>query len=129
MIQGVIQAITTEPFKDMFKHEVTVDGIQYNVYKKSNVFPVNIGEAITLEVTNPNAMSAKIVDGKYQAKPAPQMQQQPVPSGPTGKDITIIRQAAFKAACEYLANRSSQDGHEDIVHLAKRLEQYALTGN
>lgn len=43
------------------------------------------------------------------------------------KQPIIVRQTAFKAACEYYANR--QSNHKELFDLCQMLTNYALTGN
>lgn len=136
MISGIIQSVNTEPFRDMFRHEVIIDNQKYSVYKKTSAFPHSVGESITLEVTNPKARTAKVVTQgqSIQAShvneaffaPPPVAAPQPSVTPTSNKDITIIRQTCVKCASEYFANR--QSNVEDVVDYAKRLESYVLNG-
>jgi len=136
MISGIIQSVNSEPFRDMFRHEVVIDNQKYSVYKKTQNFPHQIGESITLEITNPKARTAKVVSATQQPMSTAQVTSaffqppaaapQPSVTATTNKDVSIIRQTCIKCASEYFANRQSVV--EDVVDYAKRLEHYVLSG-
>ena len=143
IVQGEIQNIEVTPFKDMFRHQLTVNGTKYSVYKKSNAPFAAIGASITLQITNPTAGTAKVIEVGGSAPVTQQSFQQPsytpqpqyVPSQPTyhapepkaDKDVLIIRQTCVKAACEFFASQPVETS-DDIIDLARKLENYVLQG-
>lgn len=143
IVQGEIQNIEVTPFKDMFRHQLTVNGTKYSVYKKSNAPFAAIGASITLQITNPTAGTAKVIEVGGSAPVAQQSFQQPsytpqpqyVPSQPAyhapepkaDKDVLIIRQTCVKAACEFFASQPVETS-DDIIDLARKLENYVLQG-
>lgn len=147
IIQGEIQSYEVTPFKEMFRHQLTINGIKYSVYKKSNAAFASIGVGITLQITNPAAGTAKVLEAGAGAPVTPQsfqqtyhVEQTPAPSygapsstqvaavkGPVDTNILIIRQTCVKAACEFYASQPI-DTSDDIIDLARKLENYVLQG-
>lgn len=149
IIQGEIQSYEVTPFKEMFRHQLTVNGNKYSVYKKSNAAFASIGTSVTLQITNPTAGTAKILEAGAGAPVTPQsfqqtyyVEQTPVPSygapsstqpapakGQADTNILIIRQTCVKAACEFYASQPIDISEStDIIDLARKLENYVLQG-
>jgi hypothetical protein len=134
IVQGIVEACKAEAFKDMWRHELTIQGKVYCIYKKSQMAPASVGMAVSLQITNPTAGTAKIleVEGTSTA-PAPasvsNQAYQSLPSNKAGadRDTAIIRQTCIKAACELFSNKEATDV-PSIIMAAKRFEQFVLTG-
>lgn len=133
-VNGIVEATDCSPFKDMFRHRINVAGIDYFAYKKSQASPAPVGSQVSLQVTNPKANTVKILGAEGNIAPvtnasvssivpSPQQAQQ---APAQNKDVLIIRQTCIKAACEYYANRESNE--LSIIQLAQRLESYVTTG-
>lgn len=147
IVQGEIQSYEVTPFKEMFRHQLTINGTKYSVYKKSNAAFASTGSSVTLQITNPTAGTAKVLEVGAGAPVTPQsfqqtyqVEQTPAPSygaasttqfttskGNADKDGLIIRQTCVKAACEFYASQPV-DTSDEIIELARKLEHYVLHG-
>lgn len=147
IVQGEIQSYEVTPFKEMFRHQLTINGTKYSVYKKSNAAFASIGSSVTLQITNPTAGTAKVLEVGAGAPVTPQsfqqtyqVEQTPAPSygaasttqftaskATADKDGLIIRQTCVKAACEFYASQPV-DTSDEIIELARKLEHYVLHG-
>jgi len=134
-INGVVESTDCTPFKDMFRHRIAVNGVDYFAYKKSENSPAPQGSMVSLQVTNPKANTVKILGAESSNAPVtnqvvsnivqPQQTFQPIQQG-GNKDELIIRQTCIKCACEFYA--ASGVDESIIVQLAQRLEQYVKSG-
>ena len=134
IVQGQITSIKCVPFKDMFRHEIVINGKTYSVYKKSDSPIAGIGTNVTVQITNETAGTAKVLEVQGGAPtPAPSavaaQAYQSLPSNGAKsmeRDTSIIRQTCVKAACELYSHQTVTI--DIVVATAKRLESFVLTG-